>query len=328
MKDVPLISVLMPACNHARYVEDAVRSVIAQDWPRVEFVAVDDGSADDTPRVLRSLAPECEKKFERTVVLFQENRGTCATLNRLLGEAKGEYVGVIASDDMYLPGALTALAAALAADPATGLAVGRNQLMDGEGRRCYWDASRKAVYDPADAVYLTLNDQMAAERGVSGDHPGFGTYCELLHTNHVANGALIRAECLKKVEPCSKRTPLEDWWLMLQLSKITRMRSIGAETFRYRWHDMNTVKQSERMNAYYRLNLAEEERVLCRDRDWPHLEAFLGTHAELRRSRGVAGLYRRRRYSTLFSRITVVEIAGLKFAVRRERKEKEGADGS
>ena len=48
MTPAPLISVLMPAYNHGRYVEAAVRSVLAQDWPRVELLAVDDGSSDDT----------------------------------------------------------------------------------------------------------------------------------------------------------------------------------------------------------------------------------------------------------------------------------------
>ena len=48
MTSAPLISVLMPAYNHGKYVEASVRSVLAQKWPRIELLVVDDGSSDDT----------------------------------------------------------------------------------------------------------------------------------------------------------------------------------------------------------------------------------------------------------------------------------------
>ncbi|MBQ6328481.1 MAG: glycosyltransferase [Kiritimatiellae bacterium] len=325
MTPAPLISVLMPAYNHGRYVEAAVRSVLAQDWPRVELLAVDDGSSDDTWERMQSLRAECESRCERVEMWRQENRGTCATLNRLLAAAHGEFAGVLASDDMYLPGAFSALAGPLVADSSVGLAVGQNQLVDGDGRRCYWDAERNAVYDESKAVFRTLNEHMASERGVSGDSPAFGTYAELLRTNHVANGALMRRACLDRIEPCSSRTPLEDWWIMLQLSKVTRMKSVDVPTFAYRWHASNTVRQSARMEEYFHRNLAAEEELLVRKGDWPHLLQLLSAHGQLRSSCGIPGVFRRRRYVTLQSRIAIYDILGMKFGRRSApRKEARG----
>ncbi|MBO7683621.1 MAG: glycosyltransferase [Kiritimatiellae bacterium] len=313
----PLISVLMPAYNHGRYVAQAVRSVLSQGWRRVELLVVDDGSSDDTWERLQSLRPECEQRCERVEMWRQGNSGTCATLNRLLAAARGEFAGVLASDDMYLPGAFAALAGPLAADPSVGLVVGQNELVDAEGRRCYWDAGRNAVYDESKAAFRTLNEYMASERGVSGDSPAFGTYAELLRTNHVANGALVRRACLAAIEPCSPRTPLEDWWIMLQLSKATRMKSVPAHTFAYRWHDSNTVRQSARMEEYFHRNLAAEEDLLVRTGDWPHLMQLLAEHGRARGSAGIPGVLRRRRFVTQQSRITLFDVLGMTFGRRR-----------
>lgn len=324
-KGEPLVSVLMPAYNHAKYVENAVRSVLAQDWWRIELVVVDDGSRDDTWDVLQSLRAECESRLERVVMARQENRGTCATLGRLFAEARGEFAGILASDDMYLPGAISALARRLGEEPGAGLAVGVNELMDDAGRTCYWDARRDVVYEPEKAAFRSLNEQMASIHGVSGAHPGFGTYGELLKSNHIANGALIRRSCLDVIEPCSAETPLEDWWVMLQLSKVARMVSLDVPTFRYRWHATNTVRNEQRMLDYYYRNLAAEERLLFRRRDWRRLDEYLRVYGE-RRRRGVRWLLRRSRYATFTARIAVWELLGFRFRFLRQKGEflKEG----
>ena len=316
----PLVSVLIPAYNHGKYVADAVRSVVAQDWRRIELLVVDDGSLDNTWEVLQSLRTECEVRFVRTVMLHQENCGTCTTLCRMFTEARGAFIGILASDDMYLPGAISALVSRMVGDPGIGLAVGQNELMDDAGRICYWDARRNAVYDPAKAVYRTLNEQMASEFGVSGSHPGFGTYGELLKSNHIANGALIRRSYLNLIEPCSSDTPLEDWWIMLQLSKVSRMVSLNVATFRYRWHATNTVKNAARMRDYYYRNLAAEERLLFRARKWDRLNEYLGVYGLSCKRRGIRWILRRDRHATLTAKILVYELFGFRFRFLRSKR--------
>ncbi|MGN0832043.1 MAG: glycosyltransferase family 2 protein [Kiritimatiellia bacterium] len=261
----PLVSVLMPAFNHAAYVAAAVESVLAQDYPRIELAIVDDGSGDGTPEILRSLLPACERRCERVTLECQENRGTCRTVNRLLDLARGEFCLVLASDDQLLPGALTALLRPLLADADVGVAVGENELMDGDGRRCGWDANRQAVYGEAQgAVFPTLNAYLEAGSGVDRFGDGFGAYAALLRSNHVANGCLIRRSALDRCARLTPEAPLEDYWLHLQLAKVTRYRSVREPTFRYRWHAANTSRAIGRMAAMTRLTL-EHEAACFRD---------------------------------------------------------------
>jgi glycosyltransferase involved in cell wall biosynthesis len=91
----PLISVVTPAYNSASTLERAHRSVRTQrgKW---EHIIVDDGSADDTPRILSSLSAD-----PRVVTVTRTNGGTSAALNSGLDLARGEYIAFLDSDDEY-----------------------------------------------------------------------------------------------------------------------------------------------------------------------------------------------------------------------------------
>lgn len=313
----PLISVLIPAYNHERYVEDAVRSVLAQDRSRIELIVVDDGSTDGTWGVLQGLRAECASRLERVKMEQQENRGTAETVQRLLSLARGDYVGILASDDQYLPGALMALSAVLLRNPDVGVVVGENELMDENGRRCYWDGDRRTVYDSAQAVYRTLNELRESFHDISRRHPGYGTYRELLGSNHIANGYLIRRSCLDRTVLPSHSTPLEDWWMMLQLSKISRIVSVDVPTFRYRWHAGNTIRQSKLIDAYAIADLQEEERLLVRTCDRRHFKMFAEQYGECRARYGLPPAFHYVRYRTWHASVVVVSVFGLSFVFSR-----------
>ena len=268
----PLISVIIPAYNHAMYVGSTINSIMAQDYANIELIIIDDGSKDNTLEVIESMRAGCEKRFTRFYVETQQNQGTCTTLNRLISHAQGEYVLLIASDDELLPGAISAMVKKMEANPEAGLVVGRNTIMDGDGRTCYWDEARNNVYDPARAKYLTLSDFLDATTYPT-THPKWGTYEALLQCNHIPNGYLIRKSIIDQIPPFTKEAPLEDWWLMLQITKISRIISIEEETFRYRWHSANTIKQTEKMNLYARMTMAHEKKHLeqLRDKKWIRL---------------------------------------------------------
>jgi len=245
-----LISVCIPAYNHAKYVEATVRSVMAQNWPRMELLIVDDGSKDETWSVLQRLKPECEVRFERVEMVTRENLGSCRTQLQLVGMAHGDVVAIIASDDQYCQGAFAAMMRPLSEDASVGVVVGENAFIDGEGRPCFWDAQQNAVYDERAARYRTFNAFLAEHTGVGGNDAGFGRYEEFVRANHVPNGYLIRKSMLDKVVPFNADAPLEDLWLHLHLSKVGRYSMLSERTFLYRWHASNTVRQTERMLDY------------------------------------------------------------------------------
>jgi GT2 family glycosyltransferase len=97
---LPLVTVVIPAYNHARYVAKAIESVIAQTYPHLELVVIDDGSDDGTPEVIsRSLARvPFPSRFKA-----RENRGAPATLNEGAALAQGRYIAFLNSDDWYAP---------------------------------------------------------------------------------------------------------------------------------------------------------------------------------------------------------------------------------
>lgn len=266
---LPLVSVIIPAYNHAQYADSTIRSIITQDYQNIELIIIDDGSRDNTLEVIESMRERCEQRFVRFHVETQENQGTCVTLNRLIAKAQGAYVLLIASDDELLPGAISAMVAKMEQTPEAGLVVGRNIIMDSEGKTCFWDESRNNVYIPEKAKYLSFSDFLDATTYPT-THPKWGTYEALLQCNHIPNGYLIRKSILDQIPPFTKEAPLEDWWLMLQIAKISRIVSINKETFRYRWHAANTIKQKDKMRTYAQQTIEWEKKHIkgLKDKTW------------------------------------------------------------
>jgi len=91
----PLVSVLLASYNHEHYVEQAVRSIMAQKGVSFELVVIDDGSSDNSPQILQHLAEEMHFAF-----VSRPNKGLVATLNEMLAIARGKYFCSFASDDI------------------------------------------------------------------------------------------------------------------------------------------------------------------------------------------------------------------------------------
>lgn len=88
----------MPVYNGARFVARAIESVLNQTYPDVELVIVNDGSPDDSADVIQPYLKDPRVKY-----VEQANAGVAAARNRALGEASGEFVGLIDQDDVWLP---------------------------------------------------------------------------------------------------------------------------------------------------------------------------------------------------------------------------------
>jgi glycosyltransferase involved in cell wall biosynthesis len=93
----PAVTAVLTIYNKERYVDRAVRSVLAQTFTDWELVMVDDGSTDASPRIV---APYIG---ERIRYIHQENRGPSAARNRAVRDARGEYIAFIDADDEWHP---------------------------------------------------------------------------------------------------------------------------------------------------------------------------------------------------------------------------------
>ena len=96
----PLVTVVMPAYRAEAYVEAAVRSVMAQTMPNWELIVIDDCSGDETPEILRALTREDNRV---RLVCNEKNMGVARTRNRGMDMARGQFVALLDSDDVWRP---------------------------------------------------------------------------------------------------------------------------------------------------------------------------------------------------------------------------------
>ena len=103
MNPTPLVSIIMPAYNAERFIQQAIESVAAQTYPNWELLIVNDCSKDQTKAIVESLMPEYPQ-----IRFFDQpsNQGVAAARNRAIIEAYGEYIAYLDSDDAWRPNKL------------------------------------------------------------------------------------------------------------------------------------------------------------------------------------------------------------------------------
>jgi glycosyltransferase involved in cell wall biosynthesis len=112
----PFVSVLIDTYNHDRFIEEAVNSVLAQDFPSGdrEILVVDDGSTDKTPALLRKFEPHVR-------ILRKANGGQASAFNLGVPECRGEIVVFLDGDDWWAPNKLSKVVEAFSSSPTIGL---------------------------------------------------------------------------------------------------------------------------------------------------------------------------------------------------------------
>jgi glycosyltransferase involved in cell wall biosynthesis len=104
--EFPLISIVTVVLNGAAHLEHAIRSVIEQDYPNIEYIIIDGGSKDGTLDIIRTY----ENRIDYW--LSEPDRGISDAFNKGITRCSGELIGTINADDSYLPGAVSLVAAA------------------------------------------------------------------------------------------------------------------------------------------------------------------------------------------------------------------------
>ncbi len=107
-----LVSIILPCYNHEKYISDCLNSLCRQTYPDIEILITDDCSRDDSFSVLESWKDRLEQRFCRVRIRKnRENQGVVKTLNSMLQDCRGDYIKVLATDDMLLPDAIEKLVA-------------------------------------------------------------------------------------------------------------------------------------------------------------------------------------------------------------------------
>ncbi|APV40853.1 alpha-1,6-rhamnosyltransferase [Pseudomonas frederiksbergensis] len=124
----PLVSIVASCYNMQKFVEDALKSIFAQDYPNFEVIIVNDGSSDDSLAILERLQQTYDFQL-----YSQPNQGVSAALNHGLRYAKGVYVATPDLDDIMLPGSVRMRAEYLDQHPNVGCVGALVSYMDSDG---------------------------------------------------------------------------------------------------------------------------------------------------------------------------------------------------
>ncbi len=125
----PLVSVVIPSYNCAAYLPEALDSVLAQSYANFEILVIDDGSTDQTAKLLQAY---CDQHRNITAIR-QQNQGVALARNHGIQQAKGEWVAFLDADDMLLPDKLAAQLAVATAHPTAGIIHSGWQRVDSQG---------------------------------------------------------------------------------------------------------------------------------------------------------------------------------------------------
>ncbi len=154
MTDLPLVTIVTPSYNQGRFLEATLRSVLEQDYPNIEYLVVDGASTDDSVDIIRRYADRL------TWWVSEKDSGQSEAVNKGLRRAHGEFVGWLNSDDVYLPGAVSAAVAAFRSTPEAAVVYGDALAINADGKSFNVMCARQ--YSLADLMAFNIICQPAA----------------------------------------------------------------------------------------------------------------------------------------------------------------------
>lgn len=225
----PLVSVAIPAYNHAAYIEACLASVCAQTYPELELVLIDDGSRDNTLEVARRFLEPQRARFRRVVLERQENQGVSAASNAVIQACRGEWVHLLGSDDVLYPNKVERIQQAIAEWDCADLALvhADAEIIDREGRTLI---RRRLLPRPAPGP-----DRQAWRK-------------LFLEDNFIINPTVaLRRDAFLAVGGFDRRLALEDIDCWLRLSARYAIARVPEVLASYRKHPGNTLRRRVRM---------------------------------------------------------------------------------
>jgi len=235
----PFVSVLIDTYNHERFIEQAIASVLEQDFPASdrEIIVVDDGSTDRTPEVVRKFEPQVR-------LLRKENGGQASAFNAGIPECQGEIVAFLDGDDWWAPEKLKAAAEQLMGNAEIGC-VGHGYY------EVYSDGRPDGVVVPAANTIVHLRDQSAAR---------LFTYLRaFLGTTKIT----IRKKLLDQILPFPEELVIEaDEYMFTLAPALAPALVLDKPLFYYRFHSGNLFQYSQQDGAKTRRKLGVLQALL------------------------------------------------------------------
>lgn len=214
----PLVSVIVPSYNHSKYLAQCINSILQQTYKNIQLVVLDDGSSDNSPEILEML----NKEYGFQLVL-KANEGLCATVNRGLIIAQGEFIVIFASDDIMPPNRISEQVQMMRQCPELDIIAGSVQCIDGDG-----------------LIGTLFNPKVLGEI----------SFARMFQGNCIfAPSAMIRKSVYSKTGNYSPNYRMEDYYLWLKaLSSGARVFNTNKIWALYRFDRSEFLR---RMTVYY-----------------------------------------------------------------------------
>lgn len=242
----PLVSVLMPAYNHALFVRFAVECVLGQSYANLELIVIDDASQDGTWIELQSF-----KDDRLHLYRHETNRGAHASLNEALGIARGEFMVILNSDDLFSHGRIERLMVEA------------------------FNGDRRNLFVITDVEFIDREGNAAPE------HPRAMAYralCDFCDTQRPENWFLAGNVAISTsnfffsrplAEKVGKFAPLRythDWDWALRAIRYASPIWVREELLKYRVHEANTLSENDVWRHIHENSYVQARALMALDR--------------------------------------------------------------
>lgn len=226
----PLLSIIIPVYNHEHYVGKAIESVINQTYQNWELIIIDDGSKDNSVEVAKKY------KDSRIQIIVQENAGAHNAINRGLQMAKGEYLAVLNSDDIYEDERFEIMIREMECSPEVEFMCSYITVINDKGKKLGvkqgWKNMEPWMVKQPELSYKITDDFKL----------------NLLMTNFTSTTSnfLFRRSLYEKIGGMRNLRFVHDWDFALRAAAVTKCKMIEKPLLQYRVHQTNTISSNRK----------------------------------------------------------------------------------
>jgi len=162
----PLVSIITPSFNQAKYLEETIRSVLNQSYQNIEYIIIDGASTDGSVKIIN--------KYEKQLAAWvsEKDQGQTDAINKGFALAKGEIIGWLNSDDTFLPDMVKEAVQFLEDHPEIGLVYGNANYIDGSGKTIGKFPAAQTSFEKLKQGYVHIPQQAALFRKAFWDRVG------------------------------------------------------------------------------------------------------------------------------------------------------------
>ena len=240
-----LISILIPSYNHEKYVDSCIDSILGQTYENIEIIIIDDCSEDKNYDRILARKDELEKRFCRVIIKRNaENKGVSRTLNLALAEASGQYIKLLASDDMLLPNALKNMKEFLEKRPEISLAFSNAAIVNENKRSVDLGEEPNLFYKKRPDFRPNLFERLYRGNCIA------------------APCALYRADVFIRLGGFDENIAIEDWEYMLRMAvNGYRIAYMDEVLVLYRRSETSVTNYEHSQNAERKFNFMMENEL-------------------------------------------------------------------